>query len=179
MFVRLSISVPDKLKAEMDQIETRVNWSAVAQSAFAKEIALQKPTKLTEQGWEIPMPKINEPDSRKVLAERFKHENTDRGITARMNLGVTYPYEDFFIKELQRGTDPSKIVAVMFSHFGDMVGVTAINVTQGQKSQVTLLSALRMCNEISIQAATTVMKQTGVKKKSIILADNQNKDQKT
>jgi len=43
MIVRLSISVSDELKAEMDQIETRVNWSAVAQSAFTREIALQKP----------------------------------------------------------------------------------------------------------------------------------------
>ncbi len=42
MVVRLSISVPDELKAEMDNIETRVNWSAIAQSAFAREIGLQK-----------------------------------------------------------------------------------------------------------------------------------------
>lgn len=178
MVVRLSISVPDKLKAEMDQIDPRVNWSAVAQSAFAKEIALQKPNEVMEQGQEIPMQKINEPDSRKVLSARFKNENSDRGIHARLNINVTFPFEDFFIGELQRGTDPGKIVGAVIHHFGDMIGVTSINVTQGQKTQVTLLSAMRMCNEISIKAATTVMQQSGVKKKSILLASNENKDQK-
>ncbi len=43
MIVRLSISVPDELKAKMDKIESRVNWSSVAQTAFNKEITLQKP----------------------------------------------------------------------------------------------------------------------------------------
>ncbi len=109
-------------------------------------------------------PKI-EPDPRKVQANRFKDEPTSRGLVARMNLQVTFPFEDFFIAELQRGTDPGEIVGVMIVQFGELIGISCMNLTQSMPPPETLLMSMRAIHEINIKSAEMIMLQRGVKKR--------------
>ena len=46
--IRTNISVPKALKARMDQVEERVNWSAVAQAAFEAKLLELESKKETE-----------------------------------------------------------------------------------------------------------------------------------
>lgn len=108
-----------------------------------------------------------EPDPRKIEANAFKTEQTDRGLGARLNLACIFPFEDFFITEIQRGTMPDKIIGAMIVHFGALIGISAMNVTQGAKPSDTMLAIASISNEIQMKALNTALKQIGVKPRSV------------
>jgi len=120
------------------------------------------------------MPK---PDIRKINAKRFQNEPTNRGLEARLNLAVIFPYEDWFIAELHRGTEVQKIIGIVIQQFGELLGVTALNAMQGQDASAVIMATTRLTSEVQIKALETVIFKTGVKKRSTEQA-NDNQDTK-
>lgn len=97
-YVRTTITIPGELKARMEAVGSRVNWSAVASQAFENrlsEIELQEP----------PMPEIPDKDDALARLRRLKNvpESQDRQRSGRAyQLGKRWAMADAHPNELSR-----------------------------------------------------------------------------
>lgn len=98
LYARTTITIPGELKARMERVGSRVNWSAVASQAFESQLS-----ELEEK--ELSMPEMPDKDEALKRLRRLKNqpESEDRRKSSRAyQLGKHWAMADAHPNELQR-----------------------------------------------------------------------------